>query len=204
MARVDEERSLLGVARSEYYPQVAYGAGITGQQNNLLPNHTYYSYSFTTFWEIDLFGRIRNLNEAQRAVYFSSEEARRDIRLLVMAEVARGYFQLRALDEQIEIAQRTSKSFQDTLDIFQNKFAGGAASGLEVSRAQAALANVASNIPDFERQIVAQENCCWDVIQARSRGERHSRSKMTRRTFPPGFPPLFWSDGRTCAKPSRT
>ena len=187
VARVDEERSLLGVARSQYYPQVAYGAGITGQQNNILPNHTYYSYSFTTFWEIDLFGRIRHLNEAQRAVYFSSEEARRDIRLLVMAEVARGYFQMRALDEQIEIAQRTVKSFQDTLDIFQHKFEGGAASGLEVSRAQAALSNVSSNIPDFERQIVAQENALC-LLLGRNPGPIARGTTLAEQNDPPEVP----------------
>ena len=107
VSRVEQERALLGVARSQYYPQVGYGGNISGQQSPLVPNHTYYAYSFTSFWEIDLFGRIRKMNEAQRAVYFSSEEARRDIRLLLMAEVAQGYFQLRALDAQLEISQQS-------------------------------------------------------------------------------------------------
>jgi len=158
MARVEQERALLGVSRSQYYPQVAYGASISGQQSPTTPNHTYYSYSFSTIWEIDLFGRIRKLNEAQRAAYFSSEEARRDVRLVVLSDVAQGYLQLRALDEQLAIAHRTVKSFEETLDLFQRKFKGGAASGLEIARAQGALSNVAAVIPDFERQIVAQEN----------------------------------------------
>ena len=34
---------------------------ISGQQSPLIANHTYYSYSFTAFWEIDLFGRIRKI-----------------------------------------------------------------------------------------------------------------------------------------------
>jgi outer membrane protein, multidrug efflux system len=158
VAQVEQERALLGATRSQYYPQVGYDANISGQQSPTIPNHTYYSYGFSTIWEIDLFGRIRKLNEAQRAVYFSSEEARRDVRLLVMAEVAQGYFQLLALDEQLEISHRTVKSFQDTLDIFQHRFEGGYASGLEIARAQAALYNVAATIPDLERQAVAQEN----------------------------------------------
>ena len=101
VSRVEQERALLGVTRSQYYPQVGYDGNIAGQQTPFIPNHTYYSYSFTTFWEIDLFGRIRKLNEAQRAVYFSTEEARRDIRLMVLSDLAQGYFQLRALDEQL-------------------------------------------------------------------------------------------------------
>src|SRR5215468_824827 len=115
IARVEQQRALLGVSRSQYYPQVAYDASISGQQSPTIPNHTYYSYGFSTFWEIDLFGRIRKLNEAQRAIYFSSEEARRDIRLVVMSDVAQGYFQLRALDKQLEIAHRTVQSFEETL-----------------------------------------------------------------------------------------
>src|SRR5580700_650098 len=78
-ARVEQERALAGVTRSQYFPQVGYGAGISGQQAPFpfVASHTFYTYNFNTMWEMDLFGRIRKLNEAQRAVYFASEEARR-------------------------------------------------------------------------------------------------------------------------------
>lgn len=188
VARVDQERALLGVSRSQYYPQVDYGASISGMQSPpAVPNHTYYAYSFSTFWEIDLFGRIRKLNEAQRAVYFSSEEARRDVRLLVLSEVAQGYFQLRALDEQLVIAHRTVASFQITLDLFQRKFEGGASSGLEVARAQAALSNVAATIPDFERQIVAQENAL-DLLLGRNPGPIPRGAALADQHDPPEVP----------------
>jgi outer membrane protein, multidrug efflux system len=187
VSRVEQQRALLGVARSEYYPQVGYDANISGQQSPYIANHTYYAYNITTFWEIDLFGRIRKLNEAQRAVYFSSEEARRDVRLLLVSEVAQSYFQLRALDEQLVIARETVKSFQDTLDIFQNKFAGGAASGLEVARAQGALSNVAALIPDFERQIVAQENAI-DILLGRNPGPIPRGETLADQYDPPEVP----------------
>jgi multidrug efflux system outer membrane protein len=186
-ARVEQERALAGVTRSQYFPQVGYGASIGGQQATLIPNHTYYSYNFNTFWEIDLFGRIRKLNEAQRAVYFASEEARRDVRLLVLAEVAQGYFQLRALDADLEIAQRTTKSFEDTLEIFRHKFEGGAASGLEVSRAEAALSNVASTIPDLRRQIVAQE-VALTLLLGRNPGPIARGSALAEQYDPPEIP----------------
>jgi multidrug efflux system outer membrane protein len=187
VARVEQERALLGVSRSQYYPQVSYDASIAGQQATLIPSHTYYSYGLTTFWEIDLFGRIRKLNEAQRAVYFSSEEARRSVRLLVLSDVAQAYFQLRALDEQLVIAERTVKSFQETLDIFQHKLEGGAASGLEVARAQAALSNVAAVIPDFQRQIVAQENAL-DLLLGRNPGPIARGASLAEQYDPPEVP----------------
>jgi multidrug efflux system outer membrane protein len=166
---------------------VGYDASISGQQSPLLSNHTYYSFSFSAIWEIDLFGRIRKLNEAQRAAYFSSEEARRDVRLLVLSDVAQGYFQLRALDEQLEIARHTVQSFQETLDLFQHKFEGGAASGLEVARAQAALSNVAAVIPDFERQIVAQENAL-DLLLGRNPGPIARGAALADQYDPPDVP----------------
>ena len=187
VARVEQERALLGVSRSQYYPQVDYGASISGTQSPVVANHTYYAYSFSTFWEIDLFGRLRKLNEAQRAVYFSSEEARRDVRLLVLSEVAQGYFQLRALDEQVAIAHRTVQSFQVVLDLFQRKFEGGAASGLEVARAQAALSNVAAAIPDFERQIVAEENAL-DLLLGRNPGPIARGAALVDQYDPPDVP----------------
>ena len=187
VSRVDQERDLLGVTKSQYYPQVGYDGNISGQQSPIIANHTYYSYGFTTFWEIDLFGRIRKMNEAQRAVYFSTDEARRDIRLLVMSEVAQGYFQLRALDEQLEISKQTSKSFQETLDIFQHKFEGGAASGLEVARAQAALLNVEATIPDLKRQIVAQE-AALDLLLGRNPGPIARGDALADQYDPPQVP----------------
>ncbi len=189
LARVEQERALAGVARSQYFPQVGYGGSISGQQAPfpLVSNHTYYSYNFSTMWEIDLFGRIRKLNEAQRAVYFGSEDARRDIRLLVLSEVAQGYFQLRALDADVEVAHRTVKSFQDTLDIFQHRLEGGAASGLEVARAQAALANVAAVIPDLQRQTVAQE-AALNLLLGRNPGPIARGSALAEQFDPPEVP----------------
>jgi outer membrane protein, multidrug efflux system len=185
--QVEQQRALLGVTRSQYYPQVSYDAGIAGQQTFIIPNHTYYSYNVAAFWEIDLFGKIRKMTEAQRAVYFASEEARRDVRLLIMSEVAQGYFQLRALDAQLEISHRTVKSFQDTLDIFQKRLEGGYATELETSRAQAALSNVASTIPDLQRQIVAQENAL-DLLLGRNPGPIARGTSLAEQYDPPEVP----------------
>lgn len=189
VARVQEQAALLGVTRSQFYPQVGYGSSIFGQElfAPLIPSHTYYSYSFASFWEIDLFGRIRKMSEAQRAVYFSSEDARRNVRLMVMAQVAQGYFQLRALDAQLEYAHQNVTSFQETLDIFQRRLEGGYASELETSRVQAALSNVAASIPDLEREIVAQENAL-DLLLGRNPGPIARGSVLTEQYDPPEVP----------------
>jgi outer membrane protein, multidrug efflux system len=175
VAQVEQQRALLGVTRSQYYPQVGYDGNISGQKSTLVPNHTYYSYSFTSFWEIDLFGRIRKMTEAQRAVYFASEEARRDVRLLIMSQVAEDYFQLRALDAQLEISHRTVQSFRDTLEIFQHRLEGGYAPWI----------------------------CSLAVTPAPSRAASLSSINMIRRKCLLVCPPLFSSAVPTFARPSR-
>jgi len=157
-ARVEEARAQAGVAKSVYFPQIGYGADISGVKSRVLPNHVYYSYNFDLSWELDLWGRIRKLNEQQRALFFASEDVQRGVWLSLVADVAQAYFELRALDAQLEITKETGQSFQETHDLFSKKEQGGAASGLETSRAEAATANVLAQIPDLERQITAKEN----------------------------------------------
>lgn len=157
-ARVEEARAQAGVAKSAYYPQVGYGADIAGVRSQILPNHVYYAYNFNLSWELDLWGRIRKLNEQQRALFFASEEVQRGVWLSLVADVAQAYFELRALDVQLEITKETGQSFHESYDLFNKKFEGGAASGLETSRAEAAMANVMAQVPDLERLITAKEN----------------------------------------------
>jgi outer membrane protein, multidrug efflux system len=157
-ARVEEARANAGISRSFYYPQIGYGADIGGQKGAVVPNHTYYDYNVNLAWELDLWGRIRRLNEQQRALFFASQEVQRGVWLSLVSDLAQAYFELRALDVQLQIARDTGASFQETYDLFSKKLSGGAASALETSRAEGALTNVLATIPDLERQITAQEN----------------------------------------------
>ncbi len=64
---------------------------------------------------MDLWGRIRRLNEAARADYLATEEARQAVLLSLIAEVASAYFDLRELDAELAITRRTTANFQNTL-----------------------------------------------------------------------------------------
>jgi multidrug efflux system outer membrane protein len=161
--RVEEARANAGIVRSQVFPsvqgQVEAGYGRTSQfssgegaQGGLI------QYNINAAWELDLWGRIRRSNESALASYLATEEARRGVLLSLVSEVANRYFQLRELDLQLEIAQRTTGAFRETYDLFDRRLQGGAASALETSSAQASLAATAATIPDLERQIAAEEN----------------------------------------------
>jgi len=164
--RVEGARAVAGVSRSQFLPQVQAGAGWSRSQASKLVNpgvpgarpENLYDANLGVSWEIDLWGRIRRLNEAARAEVLATEEARRGVLLSLVSDVATGYFQLRELDLELEIAERSTASFRETYDLFNRRLEAGAASGLETASAGASLASTAAAIPELERQIVAEEN----------------------------------------------
>jgi multidrug efflux system outer membrane protein len=161
--RVEEARANAGIVRSEFYPQVqASGAYARGRPSGFVvpdaKTGSLYDVDAALSWEIDLWGRIRRLDEGARARFLATEEARRGVMLSLVSDVAIGYFRLRALDLQHEIAGRTTGAFGQTFELFDNRLDAGLASPLETSSAAASLATAAATIPDFERQIAEQEN----------------------------------------------
>ena len=191
-ARVEEARGRYGVAGGSWYPAVSYGAGVvrgktstysaTGDATGNLING-----GAAVTWELDLWGRIRYLNEAARAQLFASEEARRGVELTLVSEVASAYFDLRALDEELEIGRRTRAAFQDTYDLFSRRLEGGAGSALETSRAEALLANASGDIPLVERRIVAKENQIA-LLLGRAPGPIARGAALNEQPLPPAVP----------------
>src|SRR6185369_12895789 len=166
LTRVDQARALQAQARSQFLPQVDYRGDATRGRNSFLgspsPNggKTMDSFfgGFEAVWEIDLWGRVRRMNEAARANFMATQEGRRAVMISIVSGVARAYFELLELDEQLVIAQRTRDSYERTLKLFSDQHAGGLASKLEVSRAELALRTVTATVPEIERQIALKEN----------------------------------------------
>ncbi|HKC12202.1 MAG TPA: efflux transporter outer membrane subunit [Vicinamibacteria bacterium] len=163
VARVQEARALYGVSRAQRLPSVDYQGGWLRVRPDQFLNPsgvtlTEWTAEVEAKWELDLWGRVRRLNESARARYLATEEARRGVLLSLLSEVATAYFELCELDADLEIAQRTTVAFRDTYNLFSRRLEGGAASALETSRAEASLGQVAAQIPEIERAIVAREN----------------------------------------------
>jgi multidrug efflux system outer membrane protein len=165
VTRIEQSRQLAVQARSQYLPFVNYSVGSSYGKNEFLGNFTSTGKeqgSLLAFasvaWEADVWGRLRRLNEAARAQYLATEEARRGVMLSLVSELAQAYFELLDLYLQLDIAKRTTESFTQTLNLFNQRLEGGVASKLDTSRAAAALATAAASIPELERQIAINEN----------------------------------------------
>jgi multidrug efflux system outer membrane protein len=197
-ARVAEAEANAGIVRSEYFPALTPQVQVGHGQSSLFSSGagavgTLAQVNLGLSWEVDLWGRIRRANEAALAQVLASEEARRAVYLSLVSEVATTYFQLRQLDLQLEIARRTTAAFQGTFDLFNRRLQGGAASALETASAEALLAATAANVPDLERQIVAQENQLAFLL-GRNPGPIPRGAVLNDQFLPPDIPPGLPSD----------
>jgi outer membrane protein, multidrug efflux system len=164
-ARVEEYRARAGIARSQLFPQVdAVGEWQRGRQSDFVYPYgdkgvgEAYAAQATLYWELDIWGRLRRLNEAGRAQYLATEEARRGVMLSLVADVAGGYFELCELDQELDIAKNSTAAYQETYDLFNRRLEGGAASALMTSSAMGALGSSAAGIPRLEAEIQSKEN----------------------------------------------
>jgi multidrug efflux system outer membrane protein len=195
VTRIEQSRQIAAQSRAQYFPFFNYGATISGGKNEfaggLIPNGGETRASFfpavTAAWEADLWGRIRRENEAARAQYLATEQARRAIMLSLVSDVAQAYFELLDLDLQLEIARETTESFSQTVTLFTHRLEGGVASKLDTSRAEAAFATAAASIPEFERQIALKENQI-SILLGNNPGPIPHSAKLLDQVVPPDIP----------------
>ncbi len=167
-ARVEEYAGRYGTTRAALFPRVQADGigvrkGVTHYTNPPWSNTAENPYTdFQVFasasWEIDIWGRIRRATEAARSDLLSTEEGRRGVLLSVVSSVATGYTDLRYLDKQLEIAQRTARSREDSLKIFRLRFGRGLISELELRQVESEYQSALATVPLIQKLIVQQEN----------------------------------------------
>ena len=124
LARFKEARAARGETRLDLLPQVTAGAGYTEQrlpQSQRAPGVPaeveVYDASFDAFWELDFFGRVRRGVEAANAEAEGAEASLRDAQVIIVAEVARTYFELRGQQSELAVARRNVDNQRETLRI---------------------------------------------------------------------------------------
>lgn len=139
VAAVERARAVHRISAADRWPQIdAEAAASRGRS----AGQTSSSYSVglgTTAWEIDLFGRLGNLEDAALARYLALEETQRGARLALVADVANAWLGLAAARELQRLAESLRDSQQQTLALTERQYRLGAASGLQLARAQTAF-----------------------------------------------------------------
>lgn len=201
-ARVLEARARYGISRAELYPNLTASGSFTSQRQSsigsiiFLPKGTplaasYTSAGFNLNWELDLWGRIRRLNEAARAQYLATEDARNGVKTTLVGDVTTGYFNLRESDLELEIAKKTREVAERSLKLTTLRRDGGTATSLDVRQAEQFLYTATSQIAAAERLIEQDENLLSLLIakspQAIDRGKALT-DFLTPAVIPAGLP----------------
>ena len=162
MARVQEAKANLSVARSNYYPSInLYGQVTDSKFYKSLRNYNIYAARFSAgisaSYEIDLWGKYWRTGESAKAEFLATKTEQEAVKLTLTAMVAQVYFQYMALDSQLEIAQNTLKSREDSYDVYTNRFKSGVISEFDLRRVEAEMESVRAQVYTVEQALKATE-----------------------------------------------
>jgi len=163
VAAVEEYEARALIAKMDFAPQLSVAGNLPvaregGVHFPGFPNQFNHYVQGSLSWELDIWGRIRRSNEAALGDLLAQEENRRAVILQLVSGVAQSYFDLRQLDMQVEIAKRTLKSWQESVDIAHARLEEGVITQLDADQFEAQRANAAARTADLERQMVQKEN----------------------------------------------
>jgi multidrug efflux system outer membrane protein len=155
IARINEYRAAVGVARAPVLPALSLNASQSSNQVALgfVPPVAYRASRATAdiAWELDFWGRIRRGVEAANADLGMQQAAERATVLSLVSDVATSYLQLRELDQERDIAERTLSSRKATLEIARDRYEQGLTSELDVRQFEAQVAAPAVTLAQTER-----------------------------------------------------
>lgn len=167
-ARVREARAARGIAASAALPQLdASGAYARGERSDAVPpfnsaagsvvfgarTQNVFQAGFDAGWELDVFGGVKHDVEAAVAQAQAVEEARRDVLVILLGDVARNYVELRGAQRQIEILDATVASLRDSRDLTIARFNAGLGTALDTERAEGLVQATVSRRPELEREV---------------------------------------------------
>ncbi len=167
-SRVNQARAARGVAASGWYPQVNALGDITKAKasEGIFPDdipvlggtNTTYRAGFDATWEIDVWGRISRGVEASDASIEASVEDYRNVIVVLFAEVAINYFEIRALQERIHFAEANVKSQRGMVTLTQDRLDAEIAPELDVRQAELNLFSTESTIPGLKAALLIAIN----------------------------------------------
>ena len=154
ISRLDQAKANLGFTKANVLPTFQYSGGVNTAETIFQPSTMVANMS----WEIDFWGKLRHENRAVQNELLATEEARKTVMAGIVSDIATAYFQLRDLDNQLEITKQTLKTRQDSYVIITDRFKSGYTSELDKVQIEQQVAIAEAAIPNIKRQITVLEN----------------------------------------------
>ena len=200
-ARVLEARANYRIDRSVLFPTVNLAGDVTETEISRaglnLPasvpikrEQTVGNAGLQLSYELDFWGRLRRLSEAGKAEYLGTEWAARQVRVDLIGDIARAYYDLLEIERELEISRRTLETRQESLRLTQRRLDQGVSNALEVRQAENLVYSASTRIPRLEL-LQSQLQNLLSFLLGRNPGEIELGTPLEAAgtpTVPPGLP----------------
>ena len=165
---IDRARALYGIARADQFPVIGASGSATAQRTVTgATSHLYSAELGFSAFELDFFGRVRNLREEALETLLGTEESWRAGRISLVGSVASAYLTLAADRQRLRLAEETLKSQLESFALTRRTFELGAASALDVAQAQTSVDSARADIATYRTQVSQDLNALSLLIGAR-------------------------------------
>ena len=162
VARVEQARAVFDDVRRDRLPTATVNSSVD-RREQVIPGFvdepirtSTYRAAFDAFWEVDLFGRVRSAVRAARANAEALDASLDDVKVIVTAEVAREYFDLRGLQQQLAVAERSLANQRETLRLTQVRSTNGIGEEQDVVSAAARVAAIEASVPPLRARLAVR------------------------------------------------
>jgi len=163
---VELTRAQYRIQRAEQLPAIDASGSVIRQRIPAVASSTHLPVTATTYtvglglaaFELDFFGRVRNLSSAALEQYLATEEAQRSASLSLVAQVATEYLVERALDDQVALAQRTLETVESSYALSKRTYEAGRTNELDLRTAESQVLTARFNLSTAREQRAQAEN----------------------------------------------
>ncbi|MBQ8443469.1 MAG: TolC family protein [Bacteroides sp.] len=163
--RINQAKAQWRISQSDFYPSLSFEGDWSRQQTsgNLGTGNPqawtgYYSASVQMSWQLDVFGVIRQKAKAQKELYAASKEEYDATMVSLCAEVASAYFNLREMQQELDVLQRNAASQEAVVKITEARYSTGLVSKLDVAQAKSVYYSTMASIPITEANVIQYIN----------------------------------------------
>ncbi|RZI94727.1 MAG: transporter, partial [Variovorax sp.] len=144
---IERARAEYGITRSALFPSIDAGVGgsrsrtpggVSASGESRLASQYSADLGLASY-ELDFFGRVRNLGESALQTYLGTEESRRSTQISLVASVATAWLQLAADEQRLQLARNTLESQRKSYELIERSHALGAQSGLALAQSQSTV-----------------------------------------------------------------